>query len=96
MIRDRERIVIPDGCSIDLFKVNAYMQLSIFLWDYHYGTHPLSMLNFIYELCFKQFIDLLFDFPCEVIIVGVRPLLARFGSVFHGYGMLADSWVNSL
>ena len=96
MIRDRERIVIPDGCSIDLFEVNAYAQLPIFLWDYHYGAHPFSMFNLIDKLCFQQLINILSNFPGEVIIVCVWSLLAGFGIVLHGDGMLANGWINSL
>ena len=90
MVGDGERIVIADGCSIDLFEVNTYSQLSILLWDYHYGTHPLNMLYLIDKLRFQQFINLFSDFPSEVIIVCVWSLLAGFGSVFHGDGMLGN------
>ena len=96
MLCDRARRVIRDGCSIDLFEVNTYLQLSILLWDYHYGAHPLCMFNLIDELRFQQFINLLSNFLGKVIIVCVWSLLAGFGYVFHGYGMLANGWINSL
>ena len=96
MVCDRERIVIPDSCSIDLFEVNTYSQFSVLLGDYHYWAHPLCMFNLIDKLHFQQFIDLLFDFPGKVIIVCARSLLAGFGSIFHRDGMLAYSRINSL
>ena len=96
MVCDRERIVISDGYSIDLFEVNAYSQLFILLWNYHYGAHTLSMFNLIDKLRFQEFINLLSDFPGKVIIICVWSLLTGFSSVVHGDGMLAYGWINSL